>query len=110
MPSIGGESTKKEPLLPLGPCRAVKKGEFKGLPVYDIMQGDVILLREIIGSEWAALFAAAPELLEALKLLLIAHDCGADETGYVTDVGFLDIDAFTAKARAAITKAEGGQG
>ncbi len=48
------------------------------------------------------------ELLEALKNLHTAYVCGADETGYVTDVGFMDIDAIVEKARAAIAKAEVG--
>lgn len=53
------------------------------------------------------LIAAAPELLAALKNLLAAHHC-ADETGYVADVGFLDMDAIEKAADDAIAEAEGG--
>ncbi|WP_153811358.1 hypothetical protein [Terrimicrobium sacchariphilum] len=54
------------------------------------------------------LFAAAPELLAALKELLMVREW-ADETGYVQDVGFVDVESIHEKARAAIAKAEGGR-
>lgn len=54
----------------------------------------------------ARVIAAAPELLKAVEELLIASEW-ADETGYVVDVGFLDVDAIKAKAVAAIAKARG---
>lgn len=49
----------------------------------------------------ARLIAAAPALLEALEKLLFAVE-NADETGYVTDHGFIDLDAINEAARAAI--------
>jgi hypothetical protein len=52
------------------------------------------------------LVGAAPDLLEALKNLLILSEC-ADETGYVEDVGFMDKDAIEKAAKDAISKAEG---
>lgn len=55
----------------------------------------------------ARLIAAAPELLEAVELLLFSSEW-ADETGYVQDVGFMDLGDIQAKARAAVTKAKGG--
>lgn len=55
----------------------------------------------------ARLMAAAPELLEALQFLLAASEC-ADETGYVEDHGFVNLEELQARARAAIAKAEGG--
>jgi len=49
---------------------------------------------------------ASPDLLAALKDMLLAAEW-ADETGYVQDVGFLDIEAIYESARKAIAKAEG---
>lgn len=49
---------------------------------------------------------AAPELLSALEELLFAVE-NADETGYVTDCGFINLDAIHANAHAAIEKARG---
>lgn len=54
----------------------------------------------------ARLIASAPELLEALQQLIMCAEY-ADETGYVADVGFVDIDSIHDKARAAIAKAIG---
>lgn len=54
----------------------------------------------------ARLIAAAPELLEALESLLAVSEC-ADETGYVEDCGFVDLEKVQANARAAINKAKG---
>jgi hypothetical protein len=51
---------------------------------------------------------AVPGLLAALEMMLTIHDC-ADETGYVADVGFIDIDAEVEKARAAIAAAKEGK-
>jgi hypothetical protein len=39
----------------------------------------------------------AGRVVEALKNLLFAHEC-ADETGYVDDVGFLDVESITKTA------------
>ena len=49
---------------------------------------------------------AAPDLLAALEALLAVSEC-ADETGYVEDCGFVDLEKVQANARAAIAKAKG---
>ena len=51
--------------------------------------------------------AAIPDVVEALKELLYTAE-NADETGYVTDHGFIDMDALFLKARTALAKLEGG--
>lgn len=52
----------------------------------------------------AKLIAAAPALLELLQQMLDVAE-NADETGYVTDVGFLNLDKLHEQARAAIQSA-----
>lgn len=52
----------------------------------------------------ARLIASAPALLDALKNLLFAVE-NADETGYVTEHGFIDLDAINAAARSAVESA-----
>ena len=48
--------------------------------------------------------ATLPTLTDLLEQVLVAAE-NADETGYVTDLGFVDLDALHAKARAAIAAA-----
>jgi hypothetical protein len=47
------------------------------------------------------------ELVELAKELLFAAE-NADETGYVTDVGFIDLDALHGKTRALLARVERG--
>lgn len=54
----------------------------------------------------ARLIAAAPDLLAALKTLLLTSEW-ADETGYVEDVGFVNLETVQQQAHAAIAKATG---
>ena len=53
--------------------------------------------------------AAIPGVVEACKELLYTAE-NADETGYVTDHGFIDMDALFLKVRTALAKLEGGEG
>ena len=53
--------------------------------------------------------AAIPDVVEACKELLYTAE-NADETGYVTDHGFIDMDALFLKVRTALAKLEGGEG
>ena len=52
--------------------------------------------------------AAIPDVVEACKELLYTAE-NADETGYVTDHGFIDMDALFLKVRTALAKLEGGE-
>lgn len=58
---------------------------------------------EAYGIENARLIAAAPDLLEALKALLNAHERSERGHAYGVEIRF----AITEQARAAIAKAEG---
>jgi hypothetical protein len=80
-----------------------------GKQTYDIMEGPEgrpeqwdMVAEKIEGKDRADLFAAAPDLLEACKLVLLAHEsAGAHST----------IDPGQAvRIRAAIAKAEGREG
>jgi hypothetical protein len=57
----------------------------------------------ILEAQLAASQELCDELAEALKDMLFAAE-NADETGYVADVGFIEIDALYAKARAALAR------
>lgn len=63
-------------------------------------------LAAVEGEHLAQMFAAAPDLVGALKTLLAVSEC-ADETGYVEDCGFVDIETVQQRARDALAKALG---
>lgn len=72
------------------------------------MIAEMAVMIEEVQREVLKLQADKAELLTALESLLFIAE-NADETGYVTDYGFINIEAEQAKARAIIAKAKGAE-